>query len=369
MPVLPLFQTPAHPDAWHHVTAPGGYEWWHFDGEDATGRYQFVATFFEGFPFDPAYLRRYARYRRNPTRHRPPLPGEYPYAYFGVYEEGRVLARFLSQVQPGEFSASVERPDVRMGSNGFTTDADGTLRLRLDGPTRRPAWRGGARRPDGRRLTGEFEFLPLLAGSPRERDRFPRSPSGAGHRWVIANPLCNVKGTVRLKPEGFGAESKNGSPGRTIEFAGRGYHDHQFGTGPIALNLRQWVSGRVLTDRSILSFHIVRPRDPALSDEAELVEADGVGVRDVTTTCLVDWERRGLAGLTYPARIIFGDRLRLSNPRVLGTDGCHGRVSYDAQLDGGTTAAFCDVFQPRRLAWSGSGKPVRASVALDRAEP
>ena len=68
MPVLPLFQTPAHPDAWHRVTAPGGYEWWYFDGEDHSGRFQFVATWFQGFPLHPDYLRRYHRYRRAPTR-------------------------------------------------------------------------------------------------------------------------------------------------------------------------------------------------------------------------------------------------------------------------------------------------------------
>ena len=42
MPTLPLFAPPnahqaagASPDASHRVTAPGGYEWWHFDAPDA----------------------------------------------------------------------------------------------------------------------------------------------------------------------------------------------------------------------------------------------------------------------------------------------------------------------------------------------
>src|SRR6476620_7097979 len=109
MPVLPLFQPPAHPDAWHRVTAPGGGEWWHFDAEDASGRFQFVATWFEGFPLHPDYLRRYHRYRRAPTRHPPPLPGEFPCVYFALYEQGRVLAQFLAQYAPGAFSASAER--------------------------------------------------------------------------------------------------------------------------------------------------------------------------------------------------------------------------------------------------------------------
>jgi carotenoid 1,2-hydratase len=344
MPVLPLYQTPAHPDAWHRVTAPGGYESWHFDAEDATGRFQFVATFFEGSHFDPEYLRRYARYRRAPTRHRPPLPAEHPWVYFAVYEEGRVLARSLTQFRPDEFSASAQRPEVRLGPNGFATDANGGLRLRLEGSPGRPGG-GRPRLQDGLRLTAELEFRALLAGSPQERVFVARALSGADHRWVIANPLCEVKGTVQLEAEGG---SRNGSPGRTIEFAGRGYHDHHFGTAPVGPGLLQWVSGRVLAERSVMTFQIARPRDPAMSDEVRLVEADAAGVRDVPTACQVDWDRRhSLFGRTYPARILFGDRLWLANPRVIETGPCYGRVTYDARLDGRTATAFCNVVQPR----------------------
>ena len=67
MKVLSLFTPPADPDAWHHVAAPGGYEWWHFDAEDVSGQIQITAIFFDGFVFHPGYLRRYASFLRRPT--------------------------------------------------------------------------------------------------------------------------------------------------------------------------------------------------------------------------------------------------------------------------------------------------------------
>ena len=31
---IELLQHPPIPDAWHNITAPGGYEWWYFDAEE-----------------------------------------------------------------------------------------------------------------------------------------------------------------------------------------------------------------------------------------------------------------------------------------------------------------------------------------------
>src|SRR5687767_6539330 len=67
MPTISLYTPPAHPDAWHQIRAPGGYEWWHFDAEDARHDRRLVAALFDGDAMDPRYVREYARYRRNPT--------------------------------------------------------------------------------------------------------------------------------------------------------------------------------------------------------------------------------------------------------------------------------------------------------------
>src|SRR5579884_2618696 len=91
MTILPLVAAPpADPDAWHRVAAPGGYECWHFDAEDATGEVRLVACFWEGYPFHPQYVRRFENYLRHPTRNPPPQPREYPCVQFAIYERGRV---------------------------------------------------------------------------------------------------------------------------------------------------------------------------------------------------------------------------------------------------------------------------------------
>lgn len=248
MPILPLFQTPAHPDAWHLVTAPGGYEWWHFeadDAEDAGGRFRIVATWFDGFPLHPDYLRRYRRYRRAPTRHRPPVPGEYPCVYFAVYEEGRALAQLLAQYPSDAFSASVERPQVRIGPNELMADADGTLRLRVEGAPCEFIWRGPRSLPD-QQLTAEFEFRPAQQTRADEPDSGVGQPTGTSHHRAIVKSWYDVKGTVRLDA---GRSGNNGTPGRTIDFLGGGFHEHCFGTAPLDTGMR----------RSVRPGRLVRP--------------------------------------------------------------------------------------------------------------
>src|SRR5207248_6338708 len=69
MPTLPLYDpAPTNPDDPHRVAAPGGYECWRFDAEDSAANFRVVAKLWDGYAFDPAYLRRYALYRRFPTR-------------------------------------------------------------------------------------------------------------------------------------------------------------------------------------------------------------------------------------------------------------------------------------------------------------
>ena len=87
---LELLQHPAIADAWHNVTAPGGYEWWYFDAEDVEQDRQIVAILFDGCVCHPGYLRKYFWYARRPTRVAPPLPNEYLCAYFAVYHAGKI---------------------------------------------------------------------------------------------------------------------------------------------------------------------------------------------------------------------------------------------------------------------------------------
>ena len=74
VPTLPLLEnpTPTDADAPRIITAPGGYQWWYFEAHDPVADVRVVAILFDGNAFHPKYLRRYAWYRRMPTRIAPP---------------------------------------------------------------------------------------------------------------------------------------------------------------------------------------------------------------------------------------------------------------------------------------------------------
>src|SRR5688572_5757832 len=99
MPTLPLFELPkvepgVPPHVSHRVRAPGGYEWWHFDARDAgAGDVRVQIDLFAGDPFNRAYRRAYARYRRRPTRVTPPVPGDYPNLTATVFSKGEQICR------------------------------------------------------------------------------------------------------------------------------------------------------------------------------------------------------------------------------------------------------------------------------------
>ncbi len=351
MPTIPMLTPTAVPDAWHAVTAPGGYEWWYFDAED--GDVRVVAILFEGFVFHPGYLRAYDRYRRRPTRVRPPVPGDYPCAYFVVYRADAIVAQFMSQVPT--FSAAADRVDVTAGPNRLTADPDGTLRLSLRGTP----WVLTGRGPQtliGQTLSAELAFRPRLRHPPMERTFFDRSWSGADHRWVLANPLCDVAGEVAL----------TGRPDPVrLTLAGRGYHDHNYGTGPIGPGLRRWMWGRVISAQGdhVVVFHLAQPRDAGHPDELHVVEADAFGLREVAVgSAAVDWSRLTGTGLRYPAAVRAGP-LELRQPTVVDASPFYLRVAYAATVRGVSARAFCEVAYPHRLRWPVLGRMIEMSIS------
>ena len=355
-PPLPMLRPAGHADAWHNVAAPGGYEWWYFDAESDDGRTHVVAIFLEGFVFHPGYLRAYARYRRRPTRVPPPRAGNYPCAYLTVYRDGRVAAQFMTQFAPAAFAADPAGPAVTIGPNTMALGADGAYRLTLTGTP----WVLTARGPQllaARTLAAELAFRPTLDTRPAERRFFSRAMSGADHHWVLAAPRCEVTGTLDL------------GTGEPLAFAGRGYHDHNFGTGPIGPGLKRWIWGRVLTDDGVVSFHFARPSDPRLPDEVHLLRADAGGVAEVACAARVDWSRRTGWLLAYPASADFGPELRLANPRVVDSAPFYMRLTYEAETPGRRGTAFCEVAYPHRLRHPVLGRMIEMSIDKRAARP
>ena len=213
MPMISLLTPPTMPDASHQVTAPGGYEWWYFDAEDAGGELRVVAIFFQGFVFHPGYLRAYGRFINAPTRNLPPTPSEFPCVYFVLYRGGEIVGQFMSQVRPEEYSAATDRVQVTIGPNELETAADGALQLRVRGVP----WAltgTGPRTLDSQRLLASFRFMPRITQEPMQRRFISRKWSNADHHWVIANPLCDVTGEVELydldKKQGTMAPDRSG---------------------------------------------------------------------------------------------------------------------------------------------------------------
>jgi carotenoid 1,2-hydratase len=355
MPTLPLLIPTSVPDAAHQVTAPGGYEWWYFDAEDAANDRQIVAILFDGFVFHPGYLRAYARYFRNPTRTAPPLPSQYRCAYFVVYERGKILSQFMCQYPHADFRARTDRPDVVLGSNQFHLADDGSLNLRMRGRPWVLTWHG-PKHLTSQTLAGEFLFKPRFAHAPMERTFLSRQMTGADHHWVIANPLCDVSGVIEL----FDAEV--GKP-KVIEFSGRGYHDHNYGTGPLGPGLKRWIWGRVLMNDRVSTFHFARPRDAALADEVHLVHGDAGGTREIAVAKVdADWSRRNALGLAYPAHMKLDDALELHNPRLIDSSPFYLRMIYEATCAGSNGTAFCEVAYPHRLRVPILGRMIEMSI-------
>jgi len=348
MPELKLLDLTAAPDGWHSVAAPGGYEWWYFDAEDAAADRQIVAIFFQGFVFHPGYLRADARYRRNPTKVPPALPQEYPCAYFVVYEKGKIAHQFMTQYKSEAFSAATDRADVTIGPNTLRTSKGG-YDLSLVGTPWWLTWQG-PKRGVGQTLSATLRFTPNFQHAPLERTFLSRQMTAADHHWVLAAPHCNVSGTIH--PPG-------GSP---IEFNGVGYHDHNYGTGPIGPGLARWAWGRAIFEDRVLAFHVAVPKKPSLPIERHVMSADAQTFAALPAVPTVDWAHRSSAGIRYPSIVRFESLLTLSQPRLIDASPFYLRLQYEAHAGAQRGSAFCEVAKPSRLRLPVLGRMIEMSI-------
>jgi hypothetical protein len=321
MPTLPLLTDPANPNGSHRVLAPGGYEAWHFDASSDDGKLHVIAALHEAWGLDPAYLRKYAWYRRFPTRVTPPNPLEFPAVTFVLCEEGRQTVRFNARMRAGRSAEDVrisgdDGRGVRIGASHAERSGDGSMRLHLRGTDRL------------RTIAANLTFRPTLPRAGRELTLVD-SPAVGLHRWVIIDPLCEVEGEISI------FEPSGGGTPRTISFAGNGTHHHRYGTRPLAA--ANWFGGRVLLDERAFAFEQVSGLREGRHDEAVVVSA-GVEATDVQRDARVSHEGDDV-------RIGF---IHLARPRVLESKGCETLLSYDARVGGESGVALCRRIQRRR---------------------
>lgn len=349
-PQIPMMRAAGHDDAWHNVTAPGGYEWWYFDAEDPQTGTHIVAILLEGFVFHPGYLRKYGSFLKKPNRRTPPVAGDFPCSYFVVYQGGKIRKQFMVQHRPEQFEASPDRPEVRIGPNRLRQTDDGVYRLTLRGTP----WKLTGRGPQllkGETLSAQLSFTPRTPGLA-EREFFTPQLSGADHRWVLAAPRCDVLGTIDL------------GDGEELAFGGHGYHDHNFGTAPIGPGLKRWLWGRVMVGEHVTAFHYAKPRDASLPDEVHLLRIGPDGVDESAPAVTCDWSRKSSWRLAYPQSCSFGGDggLHLSDPELVDSAPFYMRLTYRAQTPMGQGRAFCEVAYPHRLRWPVLGRMVEMSI-------
>lgn len=348
--VLELVSAAGHADAWHDVRAPGGYEWWYFDAEDAEQDVQIVGILLDGFVFHPGYLREHFRYVSRPTRCRPVQARDYPCAYFVIYEKGKIAGQFMTQYPAGSLRASSGVPEVTLGPNTMAV-RDGRYELHLEGTP----WKLTGRGPQtmhGTTLSVDWTLEPVSRHAPIERTFLSRAMTGADHHWVLAAPHSEYSATVRL-----------GS--RTWTLSGLGYHDHNYGTGPLGPGLKRWIWGRALLGDACYTFHHAVGRDERLKPETHLLcvtSGSGGSVAELDASgARVEFDASAL-GLGYPRRAELHPDFRLSNPRLVDVTPFYLRLMYQAQTPAGAGTAFCEVAYPHRLRWPVLGRMIEMSI-------
>lgn len=364
MPTLPLFDSTAHPDGWHNVRSPGGYEWWYFDAEDHATDTQVVLILMQGFIFHPGYLRTFDRYLRRPTRRPPPTAADYPCAYACVYRDGKIWKQFFTQFKRVDFEAARDRVNVRVGPSRLWQNDAGAYELDLVGTPWRLTGRGPITEVD-QSMRVRMTFAPTHRHVPIERTFLSQEMTGAQHKWTVAAPRCDVRGSIQITEAGKtqDVESRHALTS-CLEIAGHGYHDHNYGTAPIRKGLHRWIWGRAMFGDRVLTFHHAEPMSQALPTETHLVEVGNSMARDLAVDRVEsDWSLacRPAMMLRYPSVLRFGDDLELSRPRVVDPSPFYLRLVFDAVSRGESSQAFCEVAYPHRLTWPILGRMIEMS--------
>ena len=398
MPTLPLLTDPPNPNGSHRLLAPGGYEGWSFDASSDDGALHLVAGLHAADALDADYARAYARYRRRPTRVTPPAPGDFAAVTFALFEKGRQPVRFTARgTAAGEVLIAPTGDSVRIGGSHGIRSPDGrsvqlnlrgvddgrtiavNLTFRSLGPVDREVALLGpaATRPgvgddlgdDPRRASGDGH----TSGDGREphgdgRETHGGDQTGGGHgtrggdtrfargfglhRWVIADPMCDVNGEIAIF-------DGTGGPPRTVPLAGSGFCDHAYGTRPLAGAAAVWFTGRAIFEDRVIAFrqvgdaaegHLVTAiaRAAAVTASAPVSDAteSAATVETTFSRVPVDEALRAAARRRVHADRIDLGPLHLEYPQVLDA-GEHERVVlYTASAAGQRGTALCRVLQP-----------------------
>lgn len=204
MAILPMQLHPGYANAWQGVFAPGGYEWWRFDARESANDRRIIVTFFDGDPFDPAYQRAYARYRRNPTRVTPPFPRDCRGVRVAIHRGGHIEHQTTVRSPTTTWIATDDPTRITLGPGCMEIQPSGAINLRLDPADTLPAVHLTFHPPH-----------PFPAPSPAEIAR---------HQWIASPHRYVITGNI-------GEHA----------FDGTGVWEHVWGMLPLGHELRRWM--------------------------------------------------------------------------------------------------------------------------------
>jgi len=216
----------------HRPHSSGGYEWWYFDGRSQDGKYSFVIIWYEGNPFS-------TRYNGALLDGKSAMPAEYPAISISVYEDGNPIYYSFTEFEPSDCNFSEEMPLVEMGPHRMEEIGDDQkliYKLDLDETL-----------PSRDQLEGTITFE-----SSRPESSIFRSDeqTNAGHTWNLVQPRAKVKAELDI----HGISD-------SIQFQGRGYHDHNTGREPMHSEFTDWYWGRFHFDAATLVYYVMNRQD------------------------------------------------------------------------------------------------------------
>jgi len=211
-------QSQLDPDRFFNLKTPGAQEWWYFDAISADGRDVLVIIYYAGLPFDPSYGVAAIRHVKNPSKY--PAPNALDHSAVGLswHRDGKLVAYALSGHKANAFRHQADPFEIQVATSRVARDADGTYRLTVLTPS-----------VEGKPIRASLRFAPAPATEPFERNL---GSAELPHQWILAAPDCQVEGSVAIGDT-------------AINFAGRGYHDHNAGSEEMSLAMRRWEWGRV----------------------------------------------------------------------------------------------------------------------------
>ena len=217
---------------------PGAYEWWYFDALSDDGDWALSCIWFLGNPFSPYY--------RQASRGLPGNPFEENALLFALYRRGRLHTYHFTRFPVAQVAAAEAMPlCLRFGPNCLSMLKPGQWRLTL-----------ADENANGRALAVSL----LFTGPPFIPEIVTETALDSEHSWLPAAPFCRVSGQIELRePHNLDAE--------TLQFAGTGYHDHNWGRLPFDAAIRDWYWARAALsgERSVILYHVQPHHGPPVS--------------------------------------------------------------------------------------------------------